>query len=310
VKVIMEMSRLVHRLCVIGLFTVPLLVPPAAVAQNDLEKVLEQQGRETVIGYIQPAADLFGASMNSGFFGAASATRSGLSFALELVAIGALVRDAQRTYTAATPTGYTPQQVETATLFGGQGATVSSQFSSALTYRFSDGLIDASIVPYPAAQLRVGGIAGTQAVVRYIPEIALGDQEEIPSVKLFGIGVAHSISQYLGPLPAEIAGLFSYTTFQLGDYIDVQGIVVGGQASRTLSVLTLFGGASWERTQLDLSYTSTAPDSEGEIHERMNGANGFRVNAGAALRFGPITLFGDAGLGHVTTVAAGLRLGN
>ena len=51
----------------------------AAQSDSDFESILEQFNSETVRGYLQPLADLFGANMNTGFFRSAAVPESRIS---------------------------------------------------------------------------------------------------------------------------------------------------------------------------------------------------------------------------------------
>jgi hypothetical protein len=291
-----------------GLIACMLVMPAQGTAQQStLERTLEQYGEQTVKGYVQPIADLFGANLNSGFYSTARIPRARLTFGLELVGMGALVGEAQKIYTATTPEGFQPATAQTATVFGGEGTLVTSSENAALQYRFSDGLVDASMLPLAAPQIRIGGVMGTEVLFRYVPLPEL--DEDFPAATLTTYGVRHSISQYLPLLPVDIAAGVFVTSFTFGDYIDVAATAVGVQVSRSIPLLTLYGGSSWERTTMKLSYTSTEPGAEGQVDVELTGANTMRLTGGAALRLGFLSLFGDANLGKVTNFSGGLRLG-
>lgn len=291
---------------VVGAAVFLLLWPGSLAAQDGgkFERTLEQYGEETVVGYVKPMADLLGANINSGFAIGARIPRMRPSFHLEIVAMGAMVRDAQKVYIASTPPGFSPEQAETATIFGGTGTLVTSDVDPALQYRFSDGLLTADLVPFAAPQLRVGGILGTEAVVRFamIPQDGEGDR---PEARLLGIGVRHSISQYLPLLPVDIAAGVFYNSLTVGEYVDLDALSFGAHASRSIPFLTVYGGASWERTTLRLSYSG----EEGEVDVEMQGSNTARMTGGVVLRLGIVSIFGDASLGNVTNFTGGIRFG-
>jgi hypothetical protein len=279
----------------------------AYAQQSPLEQTLEQYGELTVRGYIQPLADLFGANLNSGFYSTARIPRMRPTFGIELVGMGALVSGAQKVYTATTPEGFDPATARTATVFGGRGTTVTHSSNPAMEYRFSDGLLDASVVTFALPQLRAGGLFGTEILVRYVPMPA--QDEDFPEIRLTAYGARHSISQYLPGLPVDVAAGVFVSSLTLGEYIDVSGTAVGLQVSRNLPLLTVYGGSTWEKSTMKLSYTSTEPGAEGEVNVTMDGANMLRLTGGAALRLGLLSLFGDANLGSVINFSGGLRLG-
>ena len=77
-------------------------------AQSDFESTLKQYTGESVKGYIQPLQDMFGANLNSGFYHSAQIPTTGFHFGFEIIGMGSIVGDAQKTYTANAPPGFTP----------------------------------------------------------------------------------------------------------------------------------------------------------------------------------------------------------
>lgn len=285
-------------------------VAPVAVAQSSLEDALEQYSATSVRGYIKPLIDLFGANLNSGFF-SGKAAPGGISVRLSLIAMASTVSDEQKSYTATTPNGFDPATFETATIFGGPGTTVSDANNPALTYRGSDGLINASLFPLATPQLTVGGFFGTEAMVRFIATPTFGDNDEIPKLNLFAVGVRHNVGKYLGDaLPVDLGVGVMYSTFKIGDIVKITGLTIGAQASKTVALLTVYGGAAWEKTTMNLNYTSTDPNASGTVDIDISGANTFRVTGGLSLKLLVARLFADVNLGSVTSFSGGLSFGN
>jgi Family of unknown function (DUF6588) len=280
-----------------------------AAAQTQLEKTLKQFSGDAVSGYIQPAADLFGANMMAGQYRSAAIPAMGFSIAFDIVGMAALIGDDQKTYTAKTPDGFTPSTFKTATIFGDVGTTVANTSFPSLQYRGKDGIITSSVMPLAVPQLRIGSIAGTEAMVRFLTVPKIGD-EQFPEITLFGGGIRHSISQYLPMLPLDLAVGAFYTTFKTGDIIDVKGYSLGVHASKTFTLLTVYGGLAYESTTMKISYTSTDPNFPGQLVDvSLDGANTFRATAGLALSLGIFHIFGDANVGSVTHFSGGIGFG-
>lgn len=286
-----------------------LVLPGRATAQSSLEDALKQYSGTTVRGYIQPLVDLFGANLNSGFFAGPAAPKGKLTFGLSVIAMASQVKDDQKTYTASTPSGWNPTTFQTATIFGGTGTTVTNSNNAALQYRGSDGLIDASLFPFAVPQLAIGGIAGTEAVVRFVSTPSFGDNDEFPKATLFAFGLRHNVGRYLGVLPFDLGAGFMYSSFTVGDIVKVSGLTVGAQISKTFAVLTIYGGAAWEKSSMNLTYTSTDPAVSGTVNIDLDGANTFRTTAGVALKLAIVKLFADVNLGSVTNFSGGLSFG-
>lgn len=277
-----------------------------STAQTDLEKAFKQYNQDQVVGYIQPIADMFGANMMTGFFHNAEIEPSGLHIRLDIIAMGSMIQDAQKNYTLNAPTGFTPATFTAPTVFGGKGTTTTDE-TTGLTYGSSDGIINASIFPLAAPQLTIGNIYGTQASIRFLTVPKVSDQ--VPYVTLWSIGARHSISQYLPSVPLDLAAGIYYGKFVFGDYIDYSGLAINAQASKSFSILTVYGGLQWEKSSLNLSYTSTG-ESTPVVDVTLDGSNKFRFLAGLQLGLGPLKLFGDANFGSVTVLSAGIGFGS
>lgn len=283
--------------------------PPKMLAQSQLETTLKQFNSQTVKGYIQPIGDLFGANMNGGIFHSADIPTAGLQLRVDIIAMGSVVGDDQKSYTVQTPAGFTPATFKTATIFGGK-KTVVYDPSSGLSYSGrADGIINTSLFPLAVPQLTIGSLYGTNLKIRYIPIPSIGD-DQFPSTTLFGIGAQHNISQYLPSVPLALsAGLF-YSSLTVGDLLDFKGFTIGAQASKDFSVLELYGGLAWEQSTLNIKYTSTDINSGSPIVDiTLDGANNFRFTFGAALNLAIFHIFADANFGSITSFTGGLGFG-
>jgi hypothetical protein len=293
-------------LCLLAL--VVLAGASAARSQNDLEKTLRQNTSATVSGYIQPVADMFGANMHTGYYHTADVEKWGLHISLDFVAMGAMVKDDQKNYSAPAPAGFNPGTFQTATLFGGKGTEV-TDVRTGLKFRGSDGIINASYFPLAVPQLTIGNIYGTQAMIRFVTLPASLSNGKLPAITLWGLGARHSISQYIPKFPVDLAAGLYFNSFTFGDMIDFKGVALNAQASKSWSILTVYGGLQWEQSKMTLSYISTDVSAP-PVDITLDGANAFRFTAGLALGLGPLKLFGDVNFGSVTTLSAGFGFGN
>jgi|WetSurMetagenome_2_1015567.scaffolds.fasta_scaffold35996_3 hypothetical protein len=283
-----------------------LLCVQGATAQSDLENVLKQYTETTVKGYIQPMADLFGANMHSGLYPSASVPQTGLSIRLTIVGMGAMVGDDQKNYSLALPPSFAQRTMQAPTVFGPK-ATVVRDPDTGLEFKPSDGIIDATLFPLAVPQLTVGHIFGTEATVRFITTPSIGSGK-FPKTTLWGLGARHSVSQYIPESPVDIAVGFFYSSFTVGDIIDFSGVTIGAQAGKSFGPLDLFGGFSWEKSTMNLSFTPSAAGSP-SVNLDLDGENTVRFTAGAGLNLSVIRLYADANFGAVTNFSAGLGFG-
>lgn len=278
-------------------------------AQTDFEKAIKQYDGETVKGYIQPFVDLFGANMQSGYYHSAEIPTDRFHITLNFIAMGTIIGDDQKNYTAPTPEGFSPRTFRTSTIFGGKGITVGHATIPGLSFKGSDGIINSQMLTLIVPQLTIGSLLGTEVCARYIPIPQLGDGK-FPSASLWGVGLRHSISQYIADSPADLAvgGLFN--RFTLGDYIDFRGFTVGVQASKRLDVWVVYGGISYEAGTMKLTYQTTDPQVPPVVNISLDAANSIRFTAGGSFHISAFQLYADVGVGAVTTLTVGVGFGN
>jgi hypothetical protein len=296
-----------HLWMVLG-FSLCLCLAVPASSQTDLETALKQYNSETVKGYIQPLADMFGANMQAGLYHSAAIPSSGFHFSFQIIGMGSMLDDSQKEYVAPTPEGWTPATFKTATIFGGKGTEVSHATIPGLKYKGSDGIFNTKFVPLAVPQITIGSLYGTEVSIRFVP-IPKMSEEKFPSGSLWGVGLRHSISQYIDHSPLDIAVGGFVSSFKFGDLIDFKGYSFGAQASKELSILTLYGGLSYEKSDMNLKFQTTDPTVPPLVDMNLGGANTFRATVGAHLSLWIIHLFADANFGSVTNFSAGIGLG-
>ena len=281
------------------------LLAMTARAQNPVENAIKQLSSDNVRGYVQPFVNSFGANLNSGYYHSAAIEDMGFHLQFQLVGMGTLIGDEEKTYGAKSP--YSNDQVQTATLFGGLGTQVTDP-NSQLTYQFQNGQVKTSIVGLAVPQVTVGNIFGTQAVVRYVP---IPETDNFPKTTLFGIGVRHSISRYLPTFPADLAAGIFYSKLTIGDIFEANALSFGGQISKSFSIVTLYGGLQYETSTmtLDYAYTGLGSTPNSKVHLDIDGENHVRATAGLTLDLVILHLNADASIGKVTTFSGGLGFG-
>jgi hypothetical protein len=292
-----------------GAMAILVLQPVApSWAKSDFEKGLERYNGQTVKGYVKPLVDLFGANMQAGFYHSAALSTIMPHVELNLIGMGSLVSDDQKTYQARTPEGFDPQTFKTATLFGKKGVTVTDRNNPNLQYRGSDGVIDATLFPLAVPQLSVR-FAGTQAIARYVytPEIS---DNAFPGTMLLGLGLRHSVSQYFVLMPVEVAAGVFYNRFTIGDLVSYDGLSVGAQASRRFGVADVYGGLAWDSSSMNVKYDTEDPFApQTKVDVDISGANIFRLTVGSAVYLKALRMFVDANLGPVVNFSGGIGVG-
>ncbi|MGC8596235.1 MAG: DUF6588 family protein [Candidatus Kryptoniota bacterium] len=316
---------------------------------QDLGSKLSKVGSDYAKAYLQPGVDAFGADLNSGMFNTAKVGGI-LPFGLNLY-IGVKVPAAfvsgsnktfdlsysdtvhfsrtisSQTFNISVPTTFTVTGAPT--IFGDKAAGVATgraikdttiagqpiHLDSTITMNTIGGLGNISLAPIPIPQVGVGSLFGTDAFVRYLPKIKIGDYG---SVDLLGFGVRHSISQYIPLIPIDISVQVGWQTFTIRDSSDSQVLKASTfaanlEVSKKFAILTLYGGLQTENSNVDVSYnyipqpTAFIPNPKPvNISFSSKGKNNFRAIVGFTLGLGPLELNADYSMGQINVATAGI----
>jgi hypothetical protein len=270
---------------------------------QEFQDYLSKYTQENSMGYMQPFADAFGASINTGWFHSASIEKMEPQLSVGVVGMLAIIPERKKSFIA-TPEGlFTPKiPVEVPTVFG-SGESVTVEGDGGTSYTFPGGL-NVSAVTLAATQLDVGSLLGTQASVRFF---IYDFGKEVGKLNMLGIGVRHSISQYIPSFPAQLAVGYYWTTLQLGNITDTKNNFISLQGSYPMKKLTFYGGLGYELTTMQVGYTFRGEEgAEEDIHFDLKGNNTIRLTVGASLKLGPFRLSGDYNLSDQGVFSCGL----
>ncbi len=298
--------RQIARNAALFLLGVLLLAAGSARGQSQFEEAMHQLTSDNARGYLQPFVDGFGSNLNSGLMRPVNMNTLGFTMKVEVVAVGTLIGEGEKTYRAVAPEPFDQTPVETATVFGGPGSVVSGP--GGLEYQFQNGQLKTRLMPMAIPQATLGTVFGTEAVVRYA---AIPKMENFPHIDLVGVGLRHNLNQYFPELPVDVAAGAFYQKLTVGDLFDATTKSVSIQASTSLAIFRLYGGAQYETSDLSLHYTYTGPGAtpESVVRLDMSGRNGMRATAGIGLDLVVLHLNTDVSVGHVTSVSAGVGFG-
>jgi hypothetical protein len=282
-----------------------LIIVPAL--PQDIDDYISRYSETNGKGYIQPVADVFGASFNSGLFHSAKLKKMGFQMYLGIVATAAFIPEKSRTFTATTEGSFEPVQTAEVPTIVGSPEPVEVTGNAGTTYAFPGG-INATFLPFAVPQFSIGSVFGTDATIRYFA-YPLGD--DVGDLSLFSWGLRHSISQYIKVLPLELAAGFYSQKFTVGDYMDATAWIANIQASKKISLFTFYGGLGYEKSTLKLRYEEDGDEGEEgvSINYDLDGGNTIRFTAGITFNFGPVKLNVDYNLAKQSVLSAGLGIG-
>lgn len=274
-------------------------------AQNQVEDAIRQMPQENVSGYLQPFLNGFGANLNSGFSGTAK-IEDGLTIRLDVIGMVNMIGTDQETYSATPPEPFNQQPVNTATIFGDQGATLTGP--SGTRYRFQNGQLNMDYFPLAAPQITIGNFYNTQFIFRFF---TYSEDSDVPDINMFGVGLRHGLNQYFGDLPVDLAAGIFYQKFNIGDIMNTDTFALTGMASKDWKFLSVYGGAQYEYAGMNLNYTfeSAAEGEKPEVDFTFNSDNNVRAFIGLNLNFKFIHLRTDVSLADVPVLSASIGIG-
>jgi len=302
-----------------GLALLVLIVCLAPSASAQINNQLSAYTGANAMGYLRPLANAFGADLNTGIFRSASIPKMRPTVRLEIEVMSVLFGDGDKTFRAVTEQGFSPaQRVEAPTIVGSEKAVL-VEGDGGTTYAFPGGFNLHSFA-LAAPQLRIGGIFGTEAIIRYFSLKISGEGKEskdLGDIGLFGFGLKHSISQHLpAMLPLDVSAGFFWQKFTLGKnkegghLMSSNAFSFGVQASKKLPVFFVpYAGLSYDTHKMDLAYDSKATGTEKTVKVDFEGTSTMHLTLGLMFNVPGLNLFGEYDIASQSSFSFGLGLG-
>ncbi len=296
-----------------GIWSAVLLLFLAAPLSAQVEDHIAAYTGENATGYLNPLAGAIGATLNSGLYRSARIPGFGLTIALEFPVMGLYFGDDDRTFTATTEAGFTPEQTAEAPTVVGDTKVVIVDGDGGTQFAFPGGF-DVGSFAITAPQLRVGSVFGTEAMIRFVA-VKVGDND-LGDISLFGLGFRHSISQYMGPIPpVDLAASFFWQSFKMGenesgeDLSKTNTYSFGLQASKHIPpILTPYTGLYYNSYTMDVTYESEVTGEEDPIDLTFD--DGYiQWTIGIELNLAILNAFVEYNVSSYNSLAFGLGLG-
>jgi len=297
---------------------------------DDLSQALRGLGQEYADNYTQPLTDALGAGLHAGLFRTAEVGGGGIVPAIDLYlgvsAMGINTNESAESFRLSneeiqTDAGRTLlveyPNTDLPTAFGenespGSATLIDEQTGAQVgEVDLPPSLIDLSLAPLAVPQLGIGTAFGTDALVRYLPETSLS---EFGSVSFLGLALRHDVDQYLPPVPVDIAVQGSWQSLDLSgteqdDIVEATGWAVNAQVSRSVALLTFYGGVQYETFDVDVEYILEDPTGgQTTLALDQSASNNVRGLAGISLTLGIVRVNVDYALSNNDTISAGLGL--
>jgi hypothetical protein len=259
----------------------------ATAASASVEDQISVYGEANARGYLEPLVEAGGADLNLGLFESAYIPTDDWYVKLEFRGMGTWFKDDEKTFAATTEDGFSPEMTAEASTVVGPGGAVEVQGDGDATFIFPGGF-DLGSFALATPQIRFGQFRGTEGLVRFVAAV-VGDNE-VGDLQLWGVGVRHSISQYLDPdLGYNIAAGFMYSSFKAGenksgdDMFDVTAWTIGAEGSRTWrkggAAIEPYVGLSLDSHSGTVEYQSEV-GAPSEVKVKYDASYAFRASLG------------------------------
>ncbi len=315
-----------------------ILALPAALRAQDIGDKISVLAQENAQGYVHPLAQGLGAALTAGLVTDATPHHR-FGFSIGVRGAGAFFPDKAKTFSPVLPASvtvnvpnygsrtysnpYTADGGTSPTVAGkGPGVVLSptGQFRQDLIaagqnpddYRvdFPEGA-DLPVAPFAVIDADLGLGFGTDVIVRLIP--TLNVNEDVGDLSAFGVGVMHSISQYLSvPTPVDISVTAGYQRVKLGDYAESRGTTFGAIAGVGAGPLHVFakGNIYSATTDVDYTYQQTGqPDVHIGFSDKVSSTGRFGLGLSLDLLVLKLSAEYDMGDYNVASARVGFGIG-
>ena len=284
----------------VAVATLPLL--HAAPASAMLEENLGALTPEQTEGYLGPFSSGSSGMLNSGIFRSGRIPKTGFNISLDLRASYIEFGDDSRTYTATTP-GY--ETVEVPTAVGDTHAASAASETVAGLEMFYPGGFDMANFGIAVPQITIGNVLGTRAIVRFV---SADVNDDIGTVKVFGIGGQHSISQYFSSFPVDVAVGAFFQNFDIGDVVNADAFNANVTTSKAFGEgvqLEPYVGLGLDTLKMNAKYQSGDEDIKVDFDKEQD----FHLTLGTNLNFPVVTVNAEYNVAAVNGFAGGLSFG-
>ncbi len=323
------------------------------VAAQDLHETLANVGADYGSQYVLPLSNSIGADLNAGLFHTARSGKGlfGVNVYVGIKVAGMIVDPTQQQFSMQFPTEVdysvsfggsqydlrVPAEFsvsEAPTIFGDreaavatarvrldttifhQGNVVPISIDTTLTQELIGGIVRTRIAPLVIPHASFGSILGTDFSVRWLPTI---EHASYGSISLKGGGIRHNVSRYVRSLPVDIAVTASWQQLNTealaaGDFsIDIETVAYGIIVSKSLPLVTVYGGLQREQTVVDYAYEYSGDlnpmDEPVGVSFSHDASSRGRAVLGVTLNLGPLVTNFDYAVGNERVASAGIGFG-
>lgn len=282
----------------------------ATTAYAQVDSRLSAYTGRNASGYLDPLVEAFRSNLNAGLFHTAYVPEDGFHVGLEVNVMSTFFGASSRTFWATTEGDFLPQErVEAPTVIGDTHAVVVNG-DAGTQFAFPGGFnVDRFYFTCP--QVTVGSWKGTEVLGRFIlVDTGISD---LGTLRVWGAGLRHSVSQYvsrLAPFDLALAGYWQVARLRnaSGDnVIDSRLGTVSLQTGVRLGPVYPYGGLSVNWFLMDVNYRSELTGLE-PISLELRPSSEVQMTLGVSWRVAFLAAYGEYNVADQNSVAAGLSV--
>lgn len=279
------------------------LTPWISLKSQDFEKLTDSYLGINSQGFTQPAVDIFSGMVNTGLHNEISIPQK-LYFKIDVLASAAIISEKQKTFKGKTDDTFAPYQEATVPTIVGPNVPVSITGNGGAQFIFPGGL-GISYVPVMTPQLTVGGIYGTELLVRFM---GIDIKDKIGKLQFLGFGLRHDIGQYFTKGKVDLSFGYYFQNFKVASYLNNTNNYFELAAGKSFGILDLYAMLGYQVSDMHVTYKNS--DEENDIDFTLKANSPLRGGIGVGLDFNLFHLFFEGHYANqlVATAGFGVKL--
>ncbi|MDQ3018094.1 MAG: hypothetical protein M3R25_15390 [Bacteroidota bacterium] len=255
----------------------------AQVQNRSISDYLDSYVGENAVPYVQPLADMFTSSINTGVWEWSSIPDK-LYVRVKLQGMASWPDASMRSFKGVTTGDFSPQQTASVPTIIGDNRSVTIQGENNEIYVFPGGY-DLKRLVIGTPQVTVGGFLNSEVSARFL---SFSMDDEIGHVQFYGIGARHAINNYFENSPIDFSVGYFYQRVDAGDYLESNQHLVSALVGKSGKLLSGHLSLGYQMSKSDIHYVYEEGVEEFEINLDIENKNPWIIEAGMGLRLGPV----------------------
>ncbi|MEP7323526.1 MAG: DUF6588 family protein [Saprospiraceae bacterium] len=269
-------------------------------AQN-LNALLDAYRGDNARGYLNPLIDLLGANLNTG---RSEWAKLDSGFHIRVSAIGSASQASSdlKVFTAITDPSFTPSSSRSVPTIVGKNEIITVQGVNETGYSFQAGY-NLKHLLLAAPQISAGSFLNTELTARYF---AYDFEEDFGKLQFYGIGMRHTLDNYIKGLPFSLNIGYMYQSLDAGDEISIQSHLPSlwlGKAGKNFSGQVMLG---YQISNATINYTYKEGNTTENVLLNLKNKSPFMAEVSAGVKLGFLIIHAAVSYSGPLTGAGGI----